>query len=67
MSRSPPSRAGTRIEADDRSAKESQVKQVRGVLTSHGLADEPEAEESAAEEASEEAADPKATEEKDGG
>lgn len=62
MSRPPPSRADTRIEADDRWAKVSQVKQVRGVLTSYGLAGEPEAEE-----ASDEAADPKAPEEKDGG
>jgi hypothetical protein len=48
-------------------AKAYQVKQVRGVLTSYGLAGEPEAEEPAAEEAPEEETGPMTTEEKDGG
>ncbi|MGH7171814.1 MAG: type II toxin-antitoxin system HicA family toxin [Gemmataceae bacterium] len=47
-------------------AKAYQVRQVRGVLTSYGLAGAPEAEEAATEEASHEEAGPTATEEKDG-
>ncbi len=47
-------------------AKPYQVRQVRDVLTSYGLAGEPEAEEPAAEEASNEESDPTTTEEKDG-
>jgi hypothetical protein len=44
-------------------AKAYQVKQVRGVLTSYGLAGEPEVEEPDAEEISDEEAGPTATEE----
>jgi hypothetical protein len=47
-------------------AKAYQVRQVRGVLTSYGLAGQPEAEESAAEEVSNQEFGPTATEEKDG-
>jgi hypothetical protein len=48
-------------------AKAYQVRQVRSVLTSYGLAGEPEAEEPETEEESDEEAGPTATEEKDGG
>jgi hypothetical protein len=47
-------------------AKAYQVKQVRGVLISHRLAGEPEAEEPATEDVSGEVAGPTATEEDDG-
>ena len=48
-------------------AKAYQVRQVRGVFTSSGLAGESEAEDSATEEASNEKEGPMATEEKNGG
>ena len=48
-------------------AKAYQVKQVRGVLTSYGLAGEPEAESPATEEVTGDEADPAATEEEEGG
>jgi hypothetical protein len=48
-------------------AKAYQVKQVRGVLTSYGLAGAPEAEESSTEEGSSEREDSIQTEEGDGG
>jgi len=55
------------LQPRDGKAKAYQVKQVRGVLTSYGLAGAPEAEELATEEGSSEGEDSIQTEEGDGG